>query len=67
MKYSELRNDNPLHISIPNKSASDKREYRCLTLLNEMKITLISDLNTDKCAVAMNVNIGNNYNFKFKI
>lgn len=41
------------------KSEFDKREYRGLELQNGMKVVLISDPSTDKCAAALDVNIGN--------
>lgn len=40
------------------KSEFDKREYRGLELQNGMKVVLISDPSTDKCAAALDVNIG---------
>ena len=41
------------------KPDTDKRSYRALKLKNEMKVLIISDPETDKCAAAMNVHIGN--------
>ena len=38
---------------------NNNRLYRGLVLTNKMKILLISDLTTDKSAVAMDVNAGN--------
>ena len=40
------------------KSKSDKRQYRGLELSNGMKILLISDPDTDKSSMAMDVHIG---------
>lgn len=42
------------------QSEEDKRSYRGLVLLNEMKVLLVSDPNTDKSAAAMDVNVGKN-------
>jgi insulysin len=41
-----------------SKSLSDKRDYLYKELPNKMKILLISDMEADKSAGAMNVNIG---------
>ena len=40
------------------KSGGDKREYRALTLDNDMLVLLISDPTTDKSSAAMDVHIG---------
>lgn len=40
------------------RSENDSRQYRGLELQNGMKVLLVSDLETDKSAAAMNVNIG---------
>jgi len=40
------------------KSESDKREYRLVVLENKMKCMLVSDMEADKSAVAMNVHVG---------
>lgn len=40
------------------KSPLDKREYRGLTLANEMKVLLISDPLTDKAAASLSVAAG---------
>ena len=40
------------------KSNADKRKYRGLELQNGMKILLVSDPDTDKSSVAMDVHIG---------
>jgi insulysin len=40
------------------KSESDKRDYRILFLENKMKVILVSDMEADKSAVAMNVHVG---------
>lgn len=37
------------------KPAVDKLNYRCLTLANGIRITLISDAGADKAAAAMDV------------
>ena len=40
------------------KPESDSREYRYLELPNQMKVVLISDADTDKAAVSLDVNVG---------
>ncbi len=40
------------------KSENDKREYRYLTLSNELKVLLISDPTADKSAASLDVNVG---------
>jgi secreted Zn-dependent insulinase-like peptidase len=47
-----------MNIVEPTKSFSDDRDYRYLELPNGLKVLLISDPTTDKCAAAMDVNIG---------
>eukprot|EP01006_Ploeotia_vitrea_P044505 TRINITY_DN66835_c8_g9_i1.p1 TRINITY_DN66835_c8_g9~~TRINITY_DN66835_c8_g9_i1.p1 ORF type:complete len:1085 (-),score=521.06 TRINITY_DN66835_c8_g9_i1:2330-5323(-) len=42
----------------PVKSAEDEREYRIVTLSNELQVMLISDPETDKSAAAMDVHVG---------
>jgi len=39
------------------KPAVDKLNYRCLTLDNGIRITLISDADADKAAAAMDVSV----------
>ena len=39
-------------------SASDNRDYRIVTLENDLKCLLISDPETDKAAAAMDVRVG---------
>eukprot|EP01128_Nolandella_sp_AFSM9_P011831 TRINITY_DN8746_c0_g1_i1.p1 TRINITY_DN8746_c0_g1~~TRINITY_DN8746_c0_g1_i1.p1 ORF type:complete len:959 (+),score=215.62 TRINITY_DN8746_c0_g1_i1:78-2954(+) len=39
-------------------SPEDKREYRTLTLANEMNVMLVSDPTTDKAAASMEVGVG---------
>ena len=40
------------------KSEADKREYKVISLDNEMRCLLISDMEADKSAVAMNIHVG---------
>ncbi|ESQ44327.1 hypothetical protein EUTSA_v10005770mg [Eutrema salsugineum] len=40
------------------KPRTDKREYRRIVLKNSLKVLLISDPETDKCAASMNVSVG---------
>lgn len=40
------------------KSKSDNREYRHVTLPNQMQCLLISDSEADKSAAALDVNVG---------
>ncbi|XP_062166020.1 insulin-degrading enzyme-like 1, peroxisomal isoform X1 [Alnus glutinosa] len=40
------------------KARTDKREYRRIVLKNSLKVLLISDPDTDKCAAAMDVGVG---------
>ncbi|XP_020519710.1 insulin-degrading enzyme-like 1, peroxisomal isoform X2 [Amborella trichopoda] len=40
------------------KPRIDKREYRRIVLSNSLEVLLISDPDTDKCAAAMDVNVG---------
>ncbi|XXQ37960.1 Insulin-degrading enzyme [Plasmodiophora brassicae] len=42
----------------PVKSAEDRREYRIVTLPNDLKCILVSDPDTDKEAAAMDVQVG---------
>ena len=44
------------------KSENDKRNYRYLTLDNQLQVLLISDPETEKSAAALDVNIGANQN-----
>lgn len=44
------------------KSENDKRNYRYLTLDNQLQVLLISDPTTEKSAAALDVNIGANQN-----
>ncbi|SIS99133.1 insulinase family protein [Neptunomonas antarctica] len=41
-----------------NKSPNDVREYESITLANNLTVLLISDPNTDKAAVSMDISIG---------
>jgi insulysin len=43
---------------VPRKSAEDARDYRVITLDNKLKVTLISDSETDKASASMNVGVG---------
>ncbi|TYI50156.1 hypothetical protein E1A91_D12G082200v1 [Gossypium mustelinum] len=40
------------------KPRIDKREYRRIVLRNSLQVLLISDLDTEKCAISMNVGVG---------
>ncbi|GBG72511.1 hypothetical protein CBR_g12082 [Chara braunii] len=40
------------------KPRNDKRDYRWIQLPNEMQVLLISDVDTDKAAASMDVNVG---------
>lgn len=40
------------------KSPEDKRCYRAVILVNNMKVLLISDPTTDKAAASMDVHVG---------
>ena len=40
------------------KSPNDQREYRVLTLDNNIEIMLVSDPNTDKSAASLSVGVG---------
>jgi secreted Zn-dependent insulinase-like peptidase len=49
----------PNHAPIaPIQSPEDKRSYRLITLANSLTALLISDVETEKSAASMNVNIG---------
>lgn len=53
--------DGPAEVKIFNnvqKSKLDKREYRALILKNGLRVMLISDENTNRSAVCMDVNVG---------
>ncbi|XP_051155398.1 insulin-degrading enzyme-like [Leptopilina boulardi] len=52
MKNVKFRSDNI------KKFQNDKNEYRGLILSNEMKVLLISNPTTNKCAAALNVQVG---------
>ncbi len=49
------------HIEI-KKSENDKREYRYLELENQLRVLLISDIETEKSAAALSVSVGANQN-----
>lgn len=40
------------------KSDSDRREYRYITLPNQMRVLLVSDAETDKAAASLDIHIG---------
>ena len=40
------------------KSSEDKRQYKAFILNNGLKVLLISDVDTDKSAAALEVNVG---------
>lgn len=42
------------------KSPNDNREYRYLTLANQLRVLLISDPTTDKASAALDVHVGSN-------
>lgn len=46
------------------KSENDPREYRVITLENSLRALLISDLESDKGAASMNIQVGSNANPK---
>jgi len=46
------------------KSENDNREYRYLTLSNNLKVLLISDAGAEKSAAALNVHVGSHQNPK---
>lgn len=48
--------------SQPKQSPNDDRQYRLLTLDNEMRVLLVSDAETPKAAASLNVNVGSNDN-----
>lgn len=43
---------------VPIKSEEDEREYKVVTLANELVVMLVRDKDTDKAAAAMNVAVG---------
>jgi insulysin len=49
-------------ISIVNKSENDNREYRYLTLGNNLRVLLVSDPAAEKSAAALNVHVGSHQN-----
>ena len=49
------------------RSNADPRHYRGLELTNGMKILLVSDAETDKSSVAMDVHIGEHHLFIEKL
>ncbi|XP_054168721.1 insulin-degrading enzyme-like [Oppia nitens] len=59
MKARDVNND-LMKESIDDliKSVEDKRQYKALILNNGLKVLLISDVETDKSAAALDVNIG---------
>ena len=44
--------------TIPQKSSSDDREYRHVSLSNRLAVLLIHDASADKAAAAMDVHVG---------
>ena len=59
LKVNQL-NSNLINESYDNivKSVGDKRDYKAFVLNNGLKVLLISDVETDKSAAALDVNIG---------
>lgn len=51
-------------ISSVSKSDNDNRDYRYLTLSNNLRVLLISDSAAEKSAAALNVNVGSHQNPK---
>jgi secreted Zn-dependent insulinase-like peptidase len=51
-------------ISAVSKSESDNRDYRYLTLTNNLRVLLISDSTAEKSAAALNVHVGSHQNPK---
>src|SRR6478752_3912116 len=49
-------------ISKVNKSENDGREYRYITLSNNLRVLLISDSAVEKSAAALNVHVGSHQN-----
>ena len=45
-------------VVVPVKSASDDRQYRVVTLSNNIQAVLVSDAETDRAAAALTVNVG---------
>lgn len=48
------------------KSDTDTRDYRYLTLSNQLNILLVSDTSVEKSAVALNVHVGNHQNSQLR-
>ena len=51
-------------ISAVSKSDNDNRDYRYLTLTNNLRVLLISDSSAEKSAAALNIHIGSHQNPK---
>ena len=51
-------------ISPVSKSVNDSRDYRYLTLNNNLRVLLVSDSTAEKSAAALNVHIGSHQNSK---
>ncbi|HOY22119.1 MAG TPA: insulinase family protein [Cellvibrio sp.] len=51
-------------VSLINKSENDNRDYRYLTLSNNLRVLLISDPAAEKSAAALNVHVGSHQNPK---
>lgn len=57
---AEVKNTDPGLIAAEKviKSPNDSRDYRYLTLPNQLRVLLISDPTTDKASAALDVNVG---------
>ncbi len=57
LKYNNMKHRHQSSMIEIVKPAVDKLNYRCLTLDNGIRITLISDADADKAAAAMDVSV----------
>ncbi len=57
LKYDNMKHHHQSNMVEIVKPAVDKLNYRCLTLDNGIRITLISDAGADKAAAAMDVSL----------
>eukprot|EP01084_Bolivina_argentea_P304873 526609_1 len=58
MKHDDTIPSTVLNELIPNKSPNDPREYKIITLSNDLECILVSDPDTEKAACAMCVRVG---------
>ena len=47
-----------MSFTTPIKSSLDDRNYKIFTLPNKLKVIIVSDINTDKAAASLQVNVG---------